>query len=96
LDTGASLTAVDQRVLTDLGLTPVDVAQVVTPAGVAPQPIYSCNISFPGTPIPTLPFNVVVGGSLAPLGISVLVGRDVLRFFQVVYNGVEGMWTLAF
>lgn len=96
LDTGASITAVDQRVLTDLGLTPVDVAQVVTPTGVTPQPIYSCNISFPGTPIPTLPFNVVVGSSLAPLGFSVLVGRDVLRFFQVVYNGVEGMWTLAF
>ncbi|MEK7384828.1 MAG: hypothetical protein AABZ83_00180, partial [candidate division NC10 bacterium] len=48
--------------------------------------------SFPGTPIPTLPVNVVIGSSLAPLGFSVLVGRDVLRFFQIVYNGVEGMW----
>lgn len=54
--------------------------------------MYSCDISFPGTPIPTLPFNVVIGSSLAPLGFSVLVGRDVLRFFQIVYNGVEGMW----
>jgi len=43
-----------------------------------------------------LPFNVVIGSSLAPLGFSVLIGRDVLRFFQIVYNGVEGMWTLAF
>lgn len=96
LDTGASITAVDQQVLADLGLTPTDFAQVVTPGRLASQPIYSCNISFPGTPIPTLPFNVVVGSSLAPLGFSVLVGRDVLRDFQIVYNGVEGMWTLAF
>ena len=96
IDTGASVTAVDQQVLVGLGLTPTDVTRVVTPGGVAQQPMYSCNISFPGTPIPTLPFNVVIGSSLAPLGFSVLIGRDVLRFFQIVYNGVEGMWTLAF
>lgn len=58
--------------------------------------MYSCDISFPGTPIRTLPFNVVIGSSLAPLGFSVLVGRDVLGSFQIIYNGVEGMWTLAF
>ena len=96
IDTGASITAVDQQVLAGLGLTPTDLTQVATPGGVAQQPMYSCNISFPGTPIPTLSFNVVIGSNLAPLGFSVLIGRDVLRFFQIVYNGVEGMWTLAF
>lgn len=96
IDTGASTTAVDHQVLTGLGLTPTDVTQVATPSGVVQQPVYACNITFPGTPIPTLPFNVVIGSSLAPLGFSVLIGRDVLRFFQIVYNGVEGMWTLAF
>lgn len=96
IDTGASTTAVDHQVLTGLGLTPTDVTQVATPSGVVQQPVYACNITFPGTPIPTLPFNLVIGSSLAPLGFSVLIGRDVLRFFQIVYNGVEGMWTLAF
>ena len=96
IDTGASITAVDQAVLRGLGLNPTGVTQVVTPGGQVQQPMYACDISFPGTPIPTLPFNVVIGSSLAPLGYSGLIGRDVLRFFQLVYNGAEGFWTLAF
>lgn len=96
IDTGASITAVDRQVLAGLGSTPTDVTRVATPGGEVQQPVYACNISFPGTPIPTLTFNVVIGSSLAPFGFSVLVGRDVLRFFQIVYNGVEGIWTLAF
>lgn len=96
IDTGASITAVDQQVLGGLGLTPTGVTQVATPGGVVQQPLYACNISFPGTPIPTLPFNVVIGSSLAALGFVALIGRDVLRHFQIVYNGIEGIWTLAF
>lgn len=96
IDTGASITGVDQQVLGALGLAPTGVTQVATPGGVVSQPLYACNISFPGTLIGTLKFNVVIGSSLAALGFSALIGRDVLRHFQMVYNGVEGMWTLAF
>ena len=43
-----------------------------------------------------LPFAAVIGSQMGALGYSALIGRDVLRFFQLVYNGVEGIWTLAF
>lgn len=96
IDTGASISAVDEQVLQGLGLSPTGVIQVVTPSGSAQQPQYDCEISFPGTPIPTLPFNSVAGSQLSGLGYSALLGPDVLRYFQLVYNGFEGMWTLAF
>jgi predicted aspartyl protease len=96
IDTGASITAVDERVLRTLGLSPTGVTQVATPGGEVQQAVYACDIAFPGTPIPTLPFNSVIGSQLEGLGYSALIGRDVLRFFQLVYNGAEGLWTLAF
>jgi hypothetical protein len=96
LDTGASITAVDAAILANLGVAPVGVATVQTPAGPQAQSLYPCQISFPGTPIPALHFNSVTGSQLAAQGIAVLVGRDLLRYFQIVYNGVDGIWTLAF
>ena len=96
IDTGASITAVDLAVLQALGLSPIGVTQVATPERQVEQPVYACDISFPGTPIPRLPFNSVIGSNIALLGYSALIGRDVLRFFQLVYNGAEGFWTLAF
>ncbi len=54
-------------------------------------------MAFPGTPIiGTVPFNFVIGGQVGALGYAALIGRDVLTHFQLVYNGVEGFWTLAF
>jgi hypothetical protein len=72
------------------------VIQVEVPGGSASHALYRCEIGLPGTPIPALPFNSVVGIGLARLGFSALLGRDVLRHFQLVYNGAEGFWTLAF
>lgn len=96
IDTGASITAVEQAVLQGLGLSPTGLTPVATPSGQVQQPVYACELSFPGTPIPTLPFGFVVGSSVGLLGYSALIGRDVLRHFQLVYNGAEGFWTLAF
>jgi hypothetical protein len=96
IDTGASITAVEETILQGLGLTATSAIQVAVPGGRASRPLYACDITLPGTPIPTLLFNSVVGTELATLGFSALIGRDVLRHFQLVYNGAEGFWTLAF
>ena len=96
IDTGASITAVEESVLQGLGLSATSAIQIEVPGGSARRPLYDCDITLPGTPIPTLPFNSVVGMGLARLGFSALIGRDLLRRFQLVYNGAEGFWTLAF
>jgi hypothetical protein len=56
----------------------------------------SAKFSFPGTTIPVLEFNTVVGAELQQQGYLAIIGRDLLRHFQLVYNGVDGIWTLAF
>lgn len=96
IDTGASITAVEGAVLQTLGLSPTGFAPIATPGGTVQQPVYACDMEFPGTPIPVVPFNFVIGSQVAGLGYAALIGRDVLTHFQLVYNGVEGLWTLAF
>ena len=96
LDTGASITGVDAGILTALGVNPVSTTTVLTPSGQQQQSLYPCQISFPGTPIPPLDFNAVTGSQLATQGLAALIGRDLLRHFLMIYNGVDGNWTLSF
>lgn len=96
LDTGASFTAIEESVLRGLGLQPVGLTPVSTPSGQTIHATYACKISSPGTPIPPLMLNAVVGCQLQGFGHIALIGRDILRHFLLVYNGVEGSWTLAF
>ena len=96
IDTGATFTAVDEGVLVSLGLRPVNVIQILTPSGGDTQGVYPCQISFPGTPIlGSIPFNAV-GSRLASFGVIALIGRDLPKHFLMVYNGVEGSWTLSY
>src|SRR5438034_4293051 len=71
-------------------------ASVRTPSGNQQQSLHPCQIASPGTPIPPLDFNAVTGSQLAAQGLAALVGRDVLRHFLMIYNGVDGIWTLSF
>ena len=96
IDTGASVTAVEESVLLALGLLATDIVETTVPGGQSLQPLYACDVSFPGTPIPTIPVNPVVGIRLAGLRYFALIGRDLLQQCQLTYNGAEGFWTLAF
>jgi hypothetical protein len=96
IDTGASFTAVEEVSLKALGLAPSGVAPIWTPSGSKDHAIYACKLSFPGTPIQPLTFNAVVGCQLQGFGHQALFGRDILQYFLLVYNGPEGIWTLAF
>ena len=96
IDTGASINAVDLPVLQGLELNPTGFVPIATPGGTVQQPVFACDMAFPGTPIPVVLLNFVVGSQVGALGYAALIGRDILTHFQLVYNGVEGIWTLAF
>ncbi len=97
IDTGATFTSIDEDILNALGIRPVGSTPVQTPSGVLQQRgIFTCQFSFPGTPIPVFPFANVVGSTLKPQGIVALIGRDLLRNFLLIYDGVHGSWTLSF
>ena len=102
IDTGASCSCVDEQVINDLGLTPTGSVPIFTPStGTTPcnkdQYDISILISFPFASISRgFPICPVVSANLAPQGYQALIGRDLLSTSLLVYNGQEGIFTLAF
>jgi len=95
IDTGASVTAVDDSVITSLGVQPIGVTTVHTPSGSAQQNQYAVRFMFPGSGLPELSGAQAIGSILRPQGIVALIGRDALSSIILVYNGPVGMITLA-
>ena len=93
--TGARFTAVDIDTLNQLGIPPISTIQVVTPSGQETQGVYMCRIVFPGTTLPPI-HHSVTGSQLKPFGHVALIGRDILNYALLVFDGVHGMWTIAF
>lgn len=103
IDTGASVSAVDAAVVGQLGVQPVGIKNVGTAGGPQQQATYPAKFSFPGTKLPSIEFNELLGANLAgqqlplPQGqIIALLGRDILQLFILVYNGPGGMYSVAF
>jgi predicted aspartyl protease len=95
IDTGASITAVDDSVITSLGVQPVGVTTVHTPSGSAQQNQYPVRFVFPGSGLPDLVIAQAIGSVLLPQGTIALIGREALASIILVYNGRAGMFTLA-
>lgn len=93
IDTGASHTCVDERVLKGLGLQPVDKVASHTPHGVGERLVYPCTLQIPGHPAVDLPRCLAV--DLDSQGIEVLIGRDFLQQKILIYDGTRGNWTIA-
>ena len=103
IDTGASVSCVDAAVIQQLGVQPVGTAQVGTAGGPQSQAIYPARLVFPGTNIPPVDFNHLIGSNLSGQIVAghqgpliVLLGRDILQHFVVIYNGPAGSFTLTF
>ncbi|TMA57640.1 MAG: hypothetical protein E6J80_06080 [Deltaproteobacteria bacterium] len=95
IDTGASLSAVDDEVVRTLGIAPVGQTQIHTAGGIVARPLYPMRFSFPGTALPPITFRRVAGGALQSQGVVALLGRDMLANFILVYNGPAGTFSLA-
>ena len=103
LDTGASSTAVDSRIIERLELSPRGEVPVATPSTGA-QPArrfeYDSALFIPsqdgteaGLVFPLVP---VLGTDLRPTGVDALIGRDVLSKCIFIYNGTTGTFSLAY
>lgn len=95
IDTGASITAVDDTVIRSLGVQAVGIATVQTPSGSAQQNLYPVKFTFPGSGLPPLNASQAIGSVLRPQGIVALIGRSALAGAIFVYNGPIGVVTLA-
>ena len=96
LDTGATMSVVDESVLRELGIPPFADTAVCGATGSAVQKVFTCELRFPRSPLPAVDTVFVIGAKLREQGIIGLLGRDVLERGVLHYNGTSGAWTLAF
>ena len=95
IDTGASVTCVDDTLAQQLGLPAIDVVQMMSASHAATQQnVYPIEIEIVGSAIR---INVprAIGAALAAQGIVALIGRDFLQHCTLFYNGITGAITLS-
>jgi Aspartyl protease len=101
VDTGASATAVDQTIFDTLGIQQIDTIPTSTPHGASTSPVYPANFTFPGLNLTDMPMERVIGCNLKWTNIEgkeviMLLGRDLLRYFLMVYNGLSSDLFLSY
>jgi len=102
IDTGASVSAVDEEVIKGLGVQPVGVLAISTPSGPDQRELYPGRLTFPGTGLPSIDHQQLLGAVLAgPTSLGpkhqyiALIGRDILQRFVLIYNGPGATVTLS-
>jgi len=102
VDTGATGTMADTRLVMRLGLNPINTIYMHTPStGITPVACFQFDMSIqitgasPGTgwTIDSIP---ILAGTLASRGVEGLLGRDVLDLGILIYSGATGQFTLAY
>jgi len=87
-DTGASKTSIDISLAKKLNLIPTGPSIVYTANGPVEMPAYAINLVFPNTNL--MPFVNLPIGSCNLAGqknFSILLGRDVMSRWNIVWNG---------
>ncbi|HPL75715.1 MAG TPA: hypothetical protein PKW18_14235 [Candidatus Sumerlaeota bacterium] len=99
IDTGATMTSVDEDVCKTLGLIPTGTIPIWHAGGTSVSLCYPIEIEFLGTPIPTMSHPRVATCHLSQmngLNYILLLGRDILSMMKFTYNGLSGRIELAF
>jgi len=95
IDTGASVTCIDDAAARGLGLPAIDVVTVASASHAAsPQNVYPIQVEIAGLPV-TIGAPRAVGAALAAQGLLLLIGRDVLQQCTLFYNGPAGIFSLS-
>ena len=90
IDTGASISAISSKIVKQLGLIEIGFERIASVHGIELRPIYVGHITFPWGSAMEIP---IVGCELQ--GLDCLIGRDVLRFWHMTYDGFNGEITIC-
>ena len=100
IDTGASLSALDESIVTALGLAPRNMISIHTPSTGA---AYEKRMTFEALVVlgetsgkPLSKTITVLSCELATQGFFALIGRDLLQHCRFLYDGPENSFTLEY
>jgi hypothetical protein len=101
VDTGAYATAVDESIFASLNVPHIDEIPTSTTHGNQMSKVYPASLSFPALNVTDFPMERVIGSNLKwqtrdGREIIMLLGRDVLQYFLMVYNGPRSDITLCY
>ena len=105
IDTGASVTGIDESVLNQLGYPPIGVSSLSTPSGTSQTYVYMVRLVIPSQKDPRFPANIpriiidnvrAIAVKLGEQPYKVLLGRDILSNMIMVYNGPQALITLGY
>jgi hypothetical protein len=99
VDTGATMSMVDDQAVESLGVGPVGTATLQTAGGPLQSALYPVRvvIGLPPKQIALdLTFTGITSGPLQKSGLLCLLGRDLLQHVLLVYDGANGRFTMAF
>jgi len=95
IDTGASTTCIDEAAAKKLRLPIVNVVKLASASySATPANVYPIRVEVAGLPIS---FNapMAIGAPLNSQGLIALIGRDLLLYCTLFYNGISGQITLS-
>ncbi len=90
IDTGASISVISPKVVAQLGLIETGFVNIASVHSVELRPVYLGRITFPwgsGMEIPLVCCELQ--------GIDCLIGRDILRYWHMTYDGFNGEITIC-
>ena len=95
IDTGASGTCINPKIVEHLGLICRGVTQIATPSSKAhPCNVYDVSLQFPnGVNVAIVP---VIEAPLEGQNIQCLIGRDILEHGILIYSGYTNSFSLSF
>ncbi|MEJ7624213.1 MAG: retroviral-like aspartic protease family protein [Pyrinomonadaceae bacterium] len=95
IDTGASVTCIDDAIAQNIGLPVIDVVTMASASHASTQQnVYPIHMQIVGSPIRGEVANAI-GANLQSQGIIALIGRDFLQYCTLHYNGLTGAITLS-
>ena len=94
-DTGCTITSIDSSLISALDLKTTGFSDTGTANGMTTVSQHVASITFPGTKLSGKPVHQVQSVNLAGQPIQALIGRDLMAFWTVTYNGLAGFVSIA-
>lgn len=90
IDTGATGTCISPNIAVALNLQPLHQIDMAGVTGIEKSNVYAVDFTFPGSGILVRDWMVWEARNLSKHGFDMLLGRDILKNFLLVYDGVTG------